>query len=721
MPTKVTTSAQYAKLGDLSTYNVSTAAMPVDTADSGGAVPTINTTFVDGTDVDYLIDEDFSITSPTLGTYDGTIVSVSKGAGTNRYSADVHNIMSRLNTEHRLYPLSDLFTAESPWLPLNTLEYWTQQCGIFYAKVPGDVLFYQSQHGHYGAWAKGITRSLRSYIFRYSGAEDFTSLVTWNRPMNVIPRDSEAIVKFPGKDTLSDMGSYLPLMVPTVASGNVMVFGGVIGLNGSGRKITETFNLLDSSGKARALRISADETSGLVLSSSENGTTFTDRVVIPILNGQYQFYASIQRDVAGTNFQLKVLNSDGTQRGLGGTTVASAIRDSLSLISVSTKGLNQGSGSATVHGDTFISVMKAVPSTLLPYQKAGTPGTKGTDFMVGFSGNVWEHIKQFCSIYHLEMNYRNGKLTTEPRQRDLKVGAELSSLETRVSHREPARNVEVINKQHEPTGGFPYKTMWSADTVYQVGVGEVQEFTVQTDHSIEVVSNPVCVNGIDPLPYKEGAGQYVVTGSDGYIVAPAFWQDQGGKITCDITDKEGEIKIRIKGPDFDSSRAPYRISEGDAGRPALHITGVGVKSNPVTLKVPTGNSKAAKDVGVTIDSPFIGNRKHAYDAAARAAKTFATADREITFDEPITYDEVSKLSTVPAGALVKQDGNVLRVTEASQTHSLISGSASPHNTIYQVKRSFTAGGVLGKIKDAKTYYGGKPIGKTNLKPLKVLK
>ena len=209
-----------------------------------------------------------------------------------------------------------------------------------------------------------------------------------------------------------------------------------------------------------------------------------------------------------------------------------------------------------------------------------------------------------------------------------------------------------------------------------------------------------------------------MTGSDGYIVSPTFWRDQGGSIKTEATENEGEIKITIKGPDYDSPRAPYRISEGDAGRPALYVSGLGVLAKPETLKVATGNGRAAKDVGVTLDSPFIGNAELAYDAASRAARAFATPEIRVTIAEPLLYDEESKFGTFPAGALVKQDGNVHRVVSASQSHSGMSGAAVQHNTIYQLKRSFGPGTTIAQ---QKAYYAGKTIGKVNIKPLKEVK
>lgn len=711
MPTVVKSSAEYSDLGDLSTYTVSTAAMPADVVDSNGSVPTIGVTLVDGKDTEYLIGEDFSLATPSLGQYDGDIVNVSMSKGTNRYSIDVHNIMSRLNTEHRLYPLADYNGIESVWLPLFTLEYWTQQCGIFYSKVPGAPLFYQSQYGHFGAWARDITRPLKTDLAAVS--EQFQAAVIDGRLMNNIPRNSIATLTFPTKKGLTDMGTSLPVLIP--GDTGFMVFGLLQTLTGTSRRGHTTWRMVDANGVKRHIRVTGDVDAGFTLYTSENGTTYTSRGNIPApAGGTYTIYVGVSQIGVNTSFDFYVYNSDNSLRGSLNSTILTGIRGSLSLTQVLYVGDDVGSGAKMHLSDVFISLMDSVPVGTLAPQKSITTGVKTSAHMVGFSGNVWEHMKQYCAIYHIDVNYRNGKLTFEPRQTDIKVGASLSSLGTTIQNRETARNIEVVNQQHTATGSTP-KTLWSADTVYQVAVGEVQEFTVQTKHSIMSVSQPVCVSGINPFPYTSGSGQYVVTGSDGYIVSPSFWTDQGGSITCDITENEGEIKVRIKAPDFDSPRAPYRISEGDAGRPALHITGQGVKSDPKTMKIPTGNSKAAKDVGTTIDCPFVGNPKVVYDVACRASKAFASAEISTTFAEPIGYDEDSALGDIPAGQLFKQDGNIYRVTGVDQTSSMVSGNAVQHNTIYQINRSFGTGNT---VDQRNAYYDGKPISKINLKPVR---
>ena len=705
MPVTAKTSSTLAKLGDISTFDVSTSAVPVDTADSSGSVPTLSATFADGTDTEYLSGETLTVSAPSIDSFSGRVVSHSKSGSSNRYSVNAESILARLNSEIRTYPFPDYNGAEYPALVLYSLEYWTQQCGIFFTKVEGDVLFYQSAYGHFAAFAKDYTRPLRST--RTPGMTG-SLYGRYDRVWTGFGHDFDAEVNFPE-------GNYLGLPIPKASETDRLVFGIDVDLTGTGRTADVTWQLRRYNNTKPAIRISVDSEEGFRLKSADSPGAFGTRITSVVPKGQvYSVYASVrQASATDTEFTLTVFNAAGVLVDSQTVTNSSLIRGNPALTSVRYHGYTGGSGDELVYGNSFISRMKSVPTKKFADGKELTGGPKGAAFMVGFSGNAWEHIKQYCSIYHLDVSYRDGKLVFGPRQRDVTVGATLSELSTTIQDREQARNVEVVNQNHKATGVTP-TVMWAADSVYQVAVGEVQEFKVQTPHSIIETYQPVCVSGINPYPYKTGAGQYVVTGSDGYIVSPSFWADQGGSITTDITDVEGEIKITIKGPDFDSARAPYRISEGDAGRPALYVTGLGILAKPETLKVGTGKGKAAKDVGVTVDSPFISNAKLAYDAAARASKTFATPDVSTTIAEPLAYDGVSNLGVYPAGAIVKLNGNIMRVVSASQGFSKLSGNANQHNTIYQLKRSFT-GMTIGQ---QKAFYAGKTIGQVNIKPLK---
>lgn len=382
MPTIVKSPSVYGTLGDLSTYTVSSAAVPVDTADSSGSIPTVSATFVDGTDVEYLIGEGFSLENPSIGKQDGDIVNITNPSGSNRHSVDVHNIMARLNTEHRLFPMADFSSIESNYLPVFSLEYWTQQCGIFNSKVPGDVLFFQSQWGHYGAFAKDVTRPLKSLL--YSSGESHQGFLNEGRIMNSLPKNAEALLTFPDKEGLTDMGNLLPIMIPQDTSGEVLVFGATIGLYGTGRQGEIVWRMKDAEGVLKYIRLRANTTTGFYIDKSEDGTTFTQLGNISAPVGTYSLYLGVYRNVAGTVFDFRVLGSDSSLVGSFAITSGdSTIKDSLSLFQVSYRGENVGSGSALLYADVFISAMKSIPTVRPVVQKSITPGTKTSAHKIG--------------------------------------------------------------------------------------------------------------------------------------------------------------------------------------------------------------------------------------------------------------------------------------------------------------------------------------------------
>jgi hypothetical protein len=172
------------------------------------------------------------------------------------------------------------------------------------------------------------------------------------------------------------------------------------------------------------------------------------------------------------------------------------------------------------------------------------------------------------------------------------------------------------------------------------------------------------------VPYTLGYGSYVITGNDGYIVTPQWWVDNGGSIKAEATGTAGELKITMQAPTVDTVRAPYRISEGVADRPALYIFGSGLNlSEPKTLRIATGAGDAAQE-SVTFDSPFVTNLDLAYNAGYKVADSMGGAGGEIAFNVPkdslgvpdpygIEYD------SVPPGSMVYHGGAVHRIMALS--------------------------------------------------------
>jgi hypothetical protein len=84
----------------------------------------------------------------------------------------------------------------------------------------------------------------------------------------------------------------------------------------------------------------------------------------------------------------------------------------------------------------------------------------------------------------------------------------------------------------------------------------------------------------------------------------------------------------------------------------------------------------------------------------------------MTISQPNDYDKPAMWG---ASSLVRRNGNVYRVKDASQGPSNIQGTASQYSTIGQINASF---GDTFTIGDVNTYYNGKTIKQINVKPLK---
>jgi hypothetical protein len=123
-----------------------------------------------------------------------------------------------------------------------------------------------------------------------------------------------------------------------------------------------------------------------------------------------------------------------------------------------------------------------------------------------------------------------------------------------------------------------------------------KRFTVNA--TFVTINQPVCVEQITrtfPNPYTGTTGQFVIVGIDDLPIKPQEWNDNGGSLTVELVDENGEalppgeVELVIKAPKLtglpkasdpnEIAFAPYKIgveSSGEAEYPALWLTGTGV-------------------------------------------------------------------------------------------------------------------------------------------------
>lgn len=746
-PVTSKTDSTSTKLGDVSAFSITSGAIPLSVNDSAGSITALKGTWVsDDGDTEMLIGQQLTLTDPAAGTVQGKVVAVNKTmkrhrtapynnpsvqsssvkALTEKVTLDVNTFMDGLTTNQRCYPIYHSSGVDN-YTVSNAVDHWTQTAGLFYDAVPGVPLQYHSFHGHDYIWCRNNSIPGRASNFSANGPDAPYNVVN-GRVMQYVDNAYAGVhLDQPGAAWQAD--GFYQLGVPTNAEGNTLVFSLGIDMEGTSHSGALTINTRSAiqtvSGTYIDLQVTYNTATGFALYKREYTDPNSPGSYTQLLanlgtavSGHYRIYVGVKEAAAAGQsiFTLHVVNSaNNTVLDDRSVTVNSALRGKQAGIVGGNISPNSG-GSGTmisVYG-WFISLISgALPTASLPKQKSLGQSPYAVQIVPGFSGSVWDNIKTALALHRMDCWYEDNLLKTGPRDTTVRYSPDFHSISTTVRIAQEARNIEVVSYNYTAAYSVP-TVFFSATTVYQVATGQTQTFTVQSDHSIDRVFNPNCVSGISPYPYTSGSGQYVITGSDGYIVSPQWWSDNGGKITAAPTGNEGEIQITIKGPDTDSVRSPYRVSEGDAGRPALYISGTGLQANKETLTIPTGNPKAAQDVGTTADFKFITSRKLAYDAASMISLDYATPDVQFKLSEAKQFNQTAVLGRKTAGALVKHNGSIYLVTQATQTHSQISAdTAIPYNTIQAINDSFNSA----TIGTMNTFYNNKTIKDVSLKPL----
>lgn len=260
----------------------------------------------------------------------------------------------------------------------------------------------------------------------------------------------------------------------------------------------------------------------------------------------------------------------------------------------------------------------------------------GTFAFPGWTGVVWDMLKQLAIAYNFEISLVSSNVVARP-LRLRNVQTRLDSTQTvSVNNGQLAREIEVAQYNNEwktnaiayPVGG------WTTDTqVYQVAADELLELDIPTDASLVSVNQPACVASVAPN-YSGTASVYTVIGKDGLPIPPAQWVAGGGKITVAIGEDRRSVKVSIQGS-MSERYAPYRIAMASSATIAystLRITGTGTywKRDLLTRATGTPDAKTATVVGITIDNPFISTGAQAATEAYAAAQYYASPKQTLS-------------------------------------------------------------------------------------------
>jgi hypothetical protein len=708
-------------VGTLAGYSVTSSSIPVDPRDTGGQVPTFGATVteVDG-DPKALAEQDVVLTDWTRGETTGRIAAVDRSVTSGIAQLDVNTIYEKLNTTQTTLPV---VTPPGTGNPVDlAIEHWMLMAGVPRKRWEGNLhsCLQANWTDNYGYIGNSISKLRMMNTQEQAQFDVFVPTVdTYMPPIEVNAVQSAVFaLNLWATTVLSEarFHMFVPSTNETVRytvghNGTSYYLKQKVGAAAETTLISKTYTALYTSDVYMFVKVSV------------GGTADQVNATIRLMEFDDVNQLSVYSDTTVNNITAPLLRKRPRP-----FKIESGWDQSLQTLGVPTG----GKPDAVVVTDVMPTQVPGLNASFILLSGYLDIDANWPNAVPGFTANVWDKIREFCSLLEIDVAFDSGILTFTSRayaRTDSSDGTYLptsnvpkSGLSESVATRETARSVEVDYRtmagdyyaDYYPGNGL----LWKADSVYSLEKGETKVEIVQTDSSIVFLNQPVPVAGV-PVPYTNAYGAYVITGNDGYIVDPQWWKDNGGSITVKPTGTHGEVEITLQAPTVDTVRAPYRVSEGVADRPALYLFGKGLRLAPAkTAKIYTGYPEAAQDVGAKLESPFVTSKIMAFNAGNKIAAEYGTAASKINFrisqaDLPEPEDSNSPLTLVNDS--VYWAGSHYRVSDQTITHGAIQVSdAQRFNTIAGVNGEFATGKT---IADWNALHAGKLIRDTNIAPL----
>lgn len=242
----------------------------------------------------------------------------------------------------------------------------------------------------------------------------------------------------------------------------------------------------------------------------------------------------------------------------------------------------------------------------------------------GWYGNMWVELKRFLSTHNAEISLVFDRIVVRPLRTVTAVNDYWTTMGETTDNENAAQRVEVYNYNNEYGSQIEvYPWVTANPSIIVVGADEVVEVTQRLEASLVSVNQPDILAFVGPDLADGTTGHYSVVGADGLPVQPAQWTDAGGLLTVTLTEDPSVVTIRVSGARI-PHLAPFRIAMSSGASTyynSLHITGDGVRWDKELVSFTTG-ADTPNEVGVTLDSPFIGTLERAHDVGVRVSRSY---------------------------------------------------------------------------------------------------
>lgn len=236
---------------------------------------------------------------------------------------------------------------------------------------------------------------------------------------------------------------------------------------------------------------------------------------------------------------------------------------------------------------------------------------------LGFSGNVLEELKKIGAANGFEINLVSNNIVARPIRQRIAQNYRDSSRSWSYDTSQKAQSVEIYKYTvSEVTNGLIYNGYTENQTPLVVDAGTTAEFTIPFNGSLISIDQPVFTTTIGPG--DPGFSAYNASGNDNLPITQAQWEAQGGSLSVSISDDTRSIVVSITAP-AETQYSPYRIgvSDGEETYSTLRLHGSALiyEKELHTYNTAVDPDRVSREVGATVDSPYIQTDQQLLDAA----------------------------------------------------------------------------------------------------------
>lgn len=261
----------------------------------------------------------------------------------------------------------------------------------------------------------------------------------------------------------------------------------------------------------------------------------------------------------------------------------------------------------------------------------------------GFSGNLWQRMKEMAVGYGAEINLVSGVVVLRKVRQFLAITDRESASNVTYDATQKAHQQEVIwYKTARYSTGLIYPPGgWVPETrVLSVNAGEDAEHILETDSSITSIQAPTMLTSV--APGYSASSVYTIVGDDNLPIQPAQWRDYGGTLSVSIEPDTRRLRVKMRGASglvkidgtpMRNFRVALTAGTNDSTYSTLRIVGDSVRLEQRSIIIPTGipyptnldGSIATERIvnAPTIDSEFINTMDAACSAGVRGAGRYS--------------------------------------------------------------------------------------------------